>query len=152
MFDVSVSGQRDLRRLAERLHQAGSPVGIRREVTKALNKATEPAKDAVAQSALDILPHSGGLAELVASARISTRTTLRGSNPSVRLTGRLSGHDLRAIDRGRLRHPVFGNRGAWVTQNVPPGFWTKPLERNARRTRLEVVFAMRAVARMVTRG
>jgi hypothetical protein len=27
-----------------------------------------------------------------------------------------------------LRHPVHGNKEAWVDQKVKPGFWSKPLE------------------------
>lgn len=151
MISVDVSGRKQLAELAERINAAADR-GIRRELTKALNESTEPAKDAVRQSALDLLPKSGGLAALVAASRISTRTSLRGRNPSVRITQRLAGHDLKAIDRGRLRHPVFGNRSTWVSQTVPAGYWTTPMERNARRTRREVVFAMQRVSRMVARG
>lgn len=37
--------------------------------------------------------------------------------------------DLRAIDRGRLRHPLFGARGQgqWFNQQVRPGWWTKAM-------------------------
>lgn len=39
--------------------------------------------------------------------------------------------DLKRIDAGNLRHPVYGNRGAWVSQRVRPGFWSKTLEDKA---------------------
>jgi hypothetical protein len=147
---VDVSGRRQLEALARRL-DAAADRGIRRELTKAMNTATEPAKDAVRASALSVLPKSGGLAELVAAARISTRTTLRSTGPSVRMIQTSPGHDLKAIDRGRVRHPVFYKK-TWVNQEVPPGYWTVPMEKNAVRTRRNIVFGMQRISRMVAGG
>ena len=31
--------------------------------------------------------------------------------------------DLKALNRGRLRHPLFGNRKHWYEQSIPPGMW-----------------------------
>lgn len=31
--------------------------------------------------------------------------------------------DLRSINAGKVRHPVYGNRRKWVLQSVPAGFW-----------------------------
>ncbi len=35
--------------------------------------------------------------------------------------------DLRSLDRGRLRHPLFGNREHWYNESVPRGWWTLSL-------------------------
>lgn len=37
------------------------------------------------------------------------------------------GMDLQSLDRGRLRHPLFGNRGHWYDQPVRRGWWTLSL-------------------------
>lgn len=148
-MDLKVGGMGQLERVARLCNEAADR-GIRRKVTKALNEATEPAKDEI-RKATDRLPQRGGLGELVANAKISTRTQLKGRNPSVRMTDRWSGHDLRRIDAGRVRHPV-PNSGTHVNQKVPPGFWSDTLKRQRRNVQRRVIFAMEDVAHMVTRG
>lgn len=90
-------------------------------------------------TAVATLPHSGGLGAWVAGTRITAQVTLRGRAAGIRLKGGRNSHanlrgteggtrsDIRAIDRGRLRHPSWGRRwrGQWWTQSVPPGFFTK---------------------------
>lgn len=149
MLDLQVSGMGQLTRIAKLCNEAGDKT-IRREVTKALKVATEPVKADV-RRATDRLPQRGGLGAQVAAARITTRTSLRGNNPSIRLTDRWSGHDLRRIDAGILRHPVPGTK-KWVNQKVAPGFWSDPIRARSRQTRVAVIFAMKNVARMVARG
>lgn len=39
--------------------------------------------------------------------------------------------DLASLDKGRLRHPLYGNRGHWYVQAVKPGFWTDAMEGEA---------------------
>jgi hypothetical protein len=46
----------------------------------------------------------------------------------VRVEGRLPGHDIKSIDDGRVRHPVFARRGrraSWVQQRVAQGFFSR---------------------------
>ena len=38
---------------------------------------------------------------------------------------------LEALDRGELRHPLYGNRKYWFSQSVRPGFWSRPIEDRA---------------------
>jgi len=82
--------------------------------------------------ALATMPHSGGLNRWVAATRITAtikinsraaRVTLKGGRGSLRKRS-----DIRAIDRGRVRAPSWGHRGpgAWHTQGVAPGFFTRP--------------------------
>jgi hypothetical protein len=107
----------------------------RREVVKALRRAIrEPVpaiRAAVSASALSTLPRRGGLGAWVAASKLSA---------SVKVTGRIVGllikggrskstggrADVRAIDRGRVRHPSWGRRweGQWHTQLVRPGYFT----------------------------
>jgi len=118
---------------------------VRRNIRAAT--ADVPAK--VRESAVEMLPHGGGLNEWVASSQISTRTsfvpktagvTIRMSNKSAavqakRARARAAGknyggsasHDLVHINRGMVRHPLFGNRDHWYTTYVPKGFFDKPI-------------------------
>lgn len=90
-----------------------------------------PAVARVKQSALSTLPKGGQpipLNEWVASASIKTITMYGARTAGVAIRARKTGHDLAAIDAGIVRHPTYGNRKAWATTNVQPGFFTRPLE------------------------
>lgn len=102
--------------------------GLTRELTKALNKATEELRRDALENAGEVLPQRGGLAERVEStAKLSTRRR-SGRNPGIRIMAKgMPG--LEQMDRrGRLRHPVWGNRNVWVTQEIKPGWFTEPMQ------------------------
>lgn len=97
-----------------------------------LRKPVPAVRRKIKRRALDTLPRTGGLNRWAASTRITAkveigarrvRVTLRGTRGSQR-----GQSDLRALDRGRIRHPSWGRRGAgqWHTQTVTPGFFTAP--------------------------
>jgi hypothetical protein len=75
-------------------------------------------------------------------------TSRAGRNPAITLrakdsTGRAV--NLNALDHGRDRHPVFGNRKVWVDQTVPEGWWSKPMEEGIPAVSLEVRAAVTRV-------
>jgi hypothetical protein len=140
---VRVEGAEQLAALSARLKAAGA-VDLRRELYKALNRATKPAKQAAKREALSRLPHRGGLNQLVASSRLSTRTRA-GRNPGVTIVAKGSSNISR-IDKGKVRHPVYGNRNTWVTQSVPEGWFTDPMRDNADNVRDELENAVQDVA------
>lgn len=90
-------------------------------MARKLTIALKPVKAELRQSARDTLPH--GLGATVASSRINTRTVLSGKAAGMRLV-MTSQHDIAAMDRGRLRHPLYGNRNFWYSQEIKPGWWT----------------------------
>lgn len=136
MYTAAVVARSDLRALGKALKTSEAP--RRREVYRALDAATRPAKADVAKAAKAILP--GGLGDFVADARIATRIRMSGRNVGVRIVasqtkakskalrrraarartgarrvtaaqmGGMGGGavDLAAIDRGRARHPYYG--------------------------------------------
>lgn len=106
----------------------------RREIVKALNKglraAVPPVRAAIRQTALTTLPAGGGLNAWVARVRINIRSRTSGRRAGIKLVGGRNStggrSDIRAIDRGRVRAPSWGRRGAgqWHTTLVQPGFFT----------------------------
>ena len=61
----------------------------------------------------------------------------------------------RHMDKGAWRHPVYGNRNAWVTQTVSPsGWWSNPVKKSGPATRVAVEKAindaMRKLAASIT--
>lgn len=89
---------------------------------RGIRNGVKPVAASIKEEARDTLPKGGGLNEWVAASKMSPRTRLTGKSAGVRIVTRKAGHDIEAINRGSVRHPVFGNRSAWSDQSVAPGF------------------------------
>lgn len=134
-FRVEDGGE--LKRLALELKEAGRN-DLRLQMMRGLRKAAQPAKEAVQQSAREELPKAGGYAELVADS-IAVRMRLTGKSANIRVQ---AVHQDYRVNQGILRHPVFGHKEQqWVNQEVPVGWFTRPLLAMAP----EVTAAMTAV-------
>jgi len=127
--------------LSAELRAAGEEGKVfRRELLAGIRAAAAPAPQAVKASARSLLPKSGGLNEYVASSRIGVRTRLTGKAVGVRIAGSKGVHNLRRLDRGFVRHPVFGRWVAGVDdQEIPEGWFTKPLEKSEPKVRIAVL-------------
>jgi len=148
-MDVRVRGAEQLGDLSKRLRAAGDQgKGLRRELYRGINRATKPLKADAQKAAADRLPQSGGLAGIVAKSKFSTRTRT-GRNPSVSIQAK--GTAAQATDKGIIRHRVFG-RDVWVTQQVPPGWFTETMQAGAPHVRRELLEAMENVVRQIARG
>lgn len=107
---------------------------MRRDFNKSMRKTIDPLKMAFRASALEVLPHRGGLARRTSQANFRVSNTARG----VRIVGRSKDiRQLVALDQpGVTRHPVFLRDGQdrrkvpWVRQTVTPGWATQPWEKN----------------------
>lgn len=94
---------------------------IRNAFNKSVRAAVAPLKDEVKKSAHDKLPRKGGLADKVSGSKFATRTSASGL--SLNMTNLFQ---LKDIDEGKLRHPVFGHMNVWANQKINSGFWTEP--------------------------
>jgi hypothetical protein len=86
----------------------------------------------------------------VARSKFRVKTRSAGRSPGVRVTA--VGVDARVDRTGKVRHPVYGNRRVWVTQQVKPGWFTDPMEAGAPAVRRELLVVIATVARKVERG
>lgn len=150
-MDLRVGGADELNRLARKLKEVGDK-GLRKELYRGLQRATKPIRADVQRSLATRLPERGGLARKMSRARVTSK--IRTANRNTRLTIQVSSprgedFDVQAMDRGRLRHPVFGRRGKWVTQQIPPGAVSEPLEAGADTARTEATAALSRVARQL---
>lgn len=143
--DVRVTGANQLADLAKQLKAIGNN-DLRKELLAGIRKAAKPMAQSAKDRAERELPKAGGLNEVVAKSKFSTRTRTAGRTPGVRVVAS-NPHDIKALDRGRLRHPVYGNRNAWVTQKVTPGWFTDAMLDNADEVRREILAALDRVAR-----
>jgi hypothetical protein len=141
----------------------------KRELYKAVQRATKPIKEEIKQSAIDTLPKSGGLNVWASKIKIKTKQSYNGRCPGVTIAGAMnnkaavSGRGrgrkkvrtfgkvarLDRLNAGMARHPVFGH-GPLVLQPVTPGFWDRPLTGvTAQRAKREIRAAMEATLRAI---
>lgn len=127
--DLRIEGSEKLGALSEALRRYGV-TELEGDLYKGIVKSVEPLVQAVKTSLKDYLPDR--YAEQLAASLVDKAVRLAGSNPGVRLaatakTPRDKQRDLKSLNRGRLRHPLYGNRGWWYDQDVKKGFWDEPL-------------------------
>jgi hypothetical protein len=124
---------------------------MRKELNKRLRVAAKPLIPEARAEARKTLPKAGGLAALVARApmRVQVRT---GKEAGVRIVVGKDRSGARAANHGEIRHPVFGNRETWVTQQVPPDWFDRPMQRSAPHIRPELEKAIVSVLDDIVRG
>jgi hypothetical protein len=122
MGDFEVRGSRELHVLAQRLAEAGRG-DLRKELLREIRGSAKKAIPAIRLSASRLRPPRRACRTCRQQAYV-VQTRLAGSSASVRLVGK-GMKELRDIDAGRLRHPVFGDRERWVAQSVTPGFFSR---------------------------
>lgn len=131
-----VEGGAQLREVALRLKLAGD-VELKKAMYRNLRAATEPARKAVVAEERAVLPKRGGLNEWVAETKVGHRTLIGARTAGITLVqsrkGRTRPHDLRKMNEGHLRHPVYADpsksrrQWTWVEQDIPSGWWDRPL-------------------------
>lgn len=129
MAQSHVQGVRNLRKVARYLREASS-TDLRRELDKGLVAAVKPLAKDVHAGVGRYIP-SGFAPTLERDLRVSAYLRVRAGRVTVRASarGRKALRDLSRMDRGVLRHPVFGNRDHWVAQAIKPGFFSTPSRR-----------------------
>ncbi|WP_182379821.1 hypothetical protein [Nocardioides sp. WS12] len=146
-MDLEVQGAQQLEAVAKRLKAAGRG-DLRKELLQQVRAAAKPTVTDIKRNAATDLPQRGGLAQAVAKSRIGTRTRMSGKRVGVRIEAK-NGMDIKRLDQGRLRHPVFGNRKAWVEQTVKPGWFSEPIKRRLPEVRDGVLKAMNDIIKKV---
>lgn len=113
-----VEGSEDFLELAAELREADRKLANR--IRRSLREIAKPLGEAGRDGLADEMPMRGGLSDIIAAAKVSVSTVSSSRSPRVEARVRSAGHDLEAMNRGELRHPVFGTK-AWVSQSVPAG-------------------------------
>ena len=130
-FEVKVTGGAELRQVQNRLRVIGDK-GLGKQMSKALRDAAKPLQPAVRKEAVAAMP-SGYGPTLAKSLRFRTaiKETAHTADVVVRVygDGRRERREVPALNRGRLRHPLYGNRNRWFDQRVRPGFVDRPADR-----------------------
>jgi hypothetical protein len=150
MADLEIRGGEDFQKFANALREAADKE-LNKAVGKALREVAKPMGERVVRAGADRMPRRGGMAALVSAARVGVRFS-KGRNPGVQLQlSDKSKHDLRSLDRGILRHPVFGDRQVWRSQKVPADAFSDEFAKEAPDAAQAALKAMQKVADDISR-
>lgn len=132
-------------RATQRRIRAAVRGGLGNEMKAALGRAAAPLQPAVKAEVAATLP--SGYAPVLAGD-VAVRTTLRGGGQRADALLRVSakGRALAVVNRGMLRHPLYGNRNHWYAQRVRAGVVDRPVERMHKAVRAEFEKMVREVA------
>lgn len=125
---IRVEGGSQFSAVGQRL-RATDDAALKKEFYSGINRAAKPLIGGIRKSALAILPSRGGLGKRVADSDIGAKRRMTGNAAGVRIVAK-SGYDIGSINRGRVRHLVYG-KPPWVNQRVPPKFGDTPIEAGA---------------------
>lgn len=153
MAGLEITGADKLDVLAKALKQYGDK-GLEKELYSSINRSVKPLVTDVKRATPRYLPRRYAL-ELAKSLRV-TVTRRQGRVTGVRLIGTAKTpegkkRDLASLNRGRLRHPLYGNRKHWYDQQVSPNWWDDPLIKGATKVRKEIVKSLDDVAKKLAR-
>jgi hypothetical protein len=133
--------------LAKALKESGNK-DLRKELYKGIGRSVRPLSAAVKKGTASYFPRRYAL-ELKKSLRLKTKKLVR--NPGITRaasakTPRGKDRDLASLNRGRLRHPLYGNRRYWYDQDVSPNWWDEVLAEGADEVRQELVNVLDDIA------
>jgi hypothetical protein len=146
--DVEIRGAAELRAAARDLRQAERE--LRQRMDRSLRTIGKRFERDI-RGAARRLP-SGYAPVMAADVRVSTSLRNGGLSLRVWAPGKGDQRDVRAIDAGTLRHPVFGHRTRWSAQRVRPGFVEAPRRRLAEHVQDDIEAAVDQAVAIATRG
>lgn len=151
MIRSTVTGSAELRYVAGKLRKAAAR-DLQVELSKAQREAFKPLAPEIRLEALAILP--GGYGPTMANAvKVSVRSNLARATVTANIFARARKElrDVVAVNRGLLRHPLFGNRNRWYAQKVRAGFVTRAVNRLEDRIGRESTDALDRIVKEIAR-
>lgn len=149
---------RDIALVTAEVKRFGSGTILVQAMTREIRAEGKPLVVAIKASSVNTLPARGGLGTWVSKAgyRISIRRSGRSAGVSIVGSRRSKGgrSDLKAINRGRVRHPSWGRRGRgqWHNQSVRPGFFDRPVTEHQNKFREAIIRAVETAKQKVGLG
>lgn len=148
---MEIRGADDVDALVRRIRTHADAKALRKELISGLNRVTKSVREDMKASIGPSLPSRGGLAGLAMAKASLTTAAASGRNPGVRIKARHKSYDLKRLNEGRLRHPVFGNRSVWVEQTagLNPGFLDESFEKSKPELARGITRVLNEIARKV---
>ncbi|WP_020525832.1 hypothetical protein [Catelliglobosispora koreensis] len=160
---VGIRGERGLFDMAKALREAGEK-DLAAELSRGIRKAATSVEREVRRSTDTYMP-KGFEKTFASSLRSKVQVRLsRDRRISIEFIGlgKARERDLASMERGRLRHPVYGRyrrlsdgtrmTNPWVTQQIRPGWASEPARRAAPKAAKDIGDAMGKVAAKIERA
>lgn len=149
--DITIRGANKLAILARALRETGDKE-LQREFYAGLNRKVKTLRQDVKdpRSIGEFLPQRYARA-LARDLKVTARRRTGGQWPALYLLGQAKNRDVASLNRGRLRHPLYGNRRRWYDQRVRRGWWDIPLVRDAPEVRRELERTLDELAKKIAR-
>lgn len=113
---------------------------LKKAIRKALRESAKPLGVSVVRAGSAGMPARGGLRAKLQGGKVGMLFSA-GNDPKVTLKlGAKPGIGLATINRGIVRHPVYG-RGKWVSQEVQAGTYDEAFQQGAPKVRRQVLNA-----------
>lgn len=131
MADLEVQGAEKLALLGKAVRKLGADRIVLKHLNQRIRAGFKDTRQELKASAKSTLPRRGGLGKWVASASVRVAIRRGANTAGVQVVmGRNSAGkrtDMRAIERGKVRHPTWGHK-PWTPQTVPAGFAARVFE------------------------
>lgn len=139
-LDVRIKGAVDLHKAAAQIRAEGNK-DLAKEMSRGLSRAIEPVRKKIRSSAGETMPREGGYNAAFDKSLRFRMAHRNGANQSaLSLTtfadGSSERRDIRSLEGGNLRHPVFGRSrpgprkgertaNPWSVTKIRDGFWKR---------------------------
>lgn len=124
---------------------------LRNELRRALAEATKASRTRIRDGERAYLPRRGGAQKRFARLPSMTMGTV-GHEVSVKLVQKRRHSDMQALNRGILRHPVYGNRKVWKVTTIRRGMWDDQIGLVTPAIKLKVIANLNRVVESKTKG
>lgn len=129
-LEVSIDGAATLHRVAARMRAAGQ-ADLSKQMSRALSKALDPVRASIAVEAGEVMP---GAYKSLLTGSLRHRVSRRSAGNQARVIlatyadGKQQRREIRALEAGALRHPLFGRKKRWYVTRIRPGFHKRGTE------------------------
>lgn len=155
-MDIVVEGGKEFHELAKRLRKAGQ-----KELAKELQKTLrDKAKTISEEQRVEVkkLPARGSKhtrlrSRVAGKVRVQVKST--GADAGVRIQvdkANTLGNMPAYLNIGSWRHPLFGNKKFWFKQEVPPGWFDKPVEKSGPKVREDMLHTLENISEKIAHG
>lgn len=126
---MGVTGQASLKSVEAKLRKAGPTLD--EAVAKHLRRVAPEIPPLIRAEVPTHIPVSGGYAAVLEAAlQFKTRVGVKtGMTMTITAKGKTEDREVGRVNRGSLRHPLFGNREKWYTTKVRRGFVDDGIEK-----------------------
>jgi hypothetical protein len=141
---VRVEGTDQLEEIAHALKEA-SDKDLTNNVRRSMREVAKPVGQAVMREGAVVMPKLGGFSARVEQGKVGISSAIASKQVHVTIALSNKGVDMKSLDAGTLRHPVFKRADRpviWRSQAVPARAFTTALKAQAPVVRRAVLEAM----------